>query len=68
MILLGAAPPRFPAHKFVNRLQVICTGLMLSVLGGVTEFERSIIRERQKEGIAVAKGKGAYRGRKRALR
>ena len=42
--------------------------LMLSVLGGVAEFERSIIRERQREGIAVAKGKGAYRGRKRALR
>jgi DNA invertase Pin-like site-specific DNA recombinase len=41
--------------------------LMLSILGGVAEFERSIIRERQKEGIALAKGKGAYRGRKRAL-
>jgi DNA invertase Pin-like site-specific DNA recombinase len=41
--------------------------LMLSILGGVAEFERSIIRERQREGIAVAKGKGAYRGRKPAL-
>lgn len=41
--------------------------LMLSILGGVAEFERSIIRERQREGIAVAKGKGAYRGRKKAL-
>jgi DNA invertase Pin-like site-specific DNA recombinase len=41
--------------------------LMLSILGGVAEFERSIIRERQREGIAVAKGKGAYRGRKCAL-
>ena len=41
--------------------------LMLSILGGVAEFERAIIRERQREGIAVAKGKGAYRGRKRAL-
>jgi DNA invertase Pin-like site-specific DNA recombinase len=41
--------------------------LMLSILGGVAEFERSIIRERQKEGIQVAKGKGAYRGRKRSL-
>jgi DNA invertase Pin-like site-specific DNA recombinase len=37
------------------------------ILGGVAEFERPIIRERQKEGIAVAKGKRAYRGRKRAL-
>jgi DNA invertase Pin-like site-specific DNA recombinase len=41
--------------------------LMLSILGGVAEFERAIIRERQKEGIQVAKGKGAYRGRKKAL-
>lgn len=41
--------------------------LMLSVLGGVAEFERAILRERQREGIAVAKGKGAYRGRKHAL-
>ncbi len=28
--------------------------LMLSILGGVAEFERSLIRERQREGIAVA--------------
>jgi DNA invertase Pin-like site-specific DNA recombinase len=41
--------------------------LMLSILGGVAEFERSIIRERQREGIAVAKSNGAYRGRKPAL-
>jgi DNA invertase Pin-like site-specific DNA recombinase len=41
--------------------------LMLSILGGVAEFERAIIRERQREGIAVAKGKGVYRGRKSAL-
>jgi DNA invertase Pin-like site-specific DNA recombinase len=41
--------------------------LMLSILGGVAEFERAIIRERQREGISVAKGKGVYRGRKRAL-
>jgi DNA invertase Pin-like site-specific DNA recombinase len=41
--------------------------LMLSILGGVAEFERSLIRERQAQGIALAKGKGVYRGRKRAL-
>jgi DNA invertase Pin-like site-specific DNA recombinase len=40
--------------------------LMLSILGGVAEFERAI-KERQREGIAVAKGKGVYRGRKSAL-
>lgn len=41
--------------------------LMLSILGGVAEFERSLIRERQREGIAVAKQNGAYRGRRRSL-
>jgi DNA invertase Pin-like site-specific DNA recombinase len=41
--------------------------LMLSILGGVAEFERSLIKERQAQGIALAKGKGVYRGRKRAL-
>lgn len=31
------------------------------------EFERALIRERQREGIALAKQRGAYRGRKKAL-
>ena len=41
--------------------------LMLSVLGGVAAFERDIIRERQKEGIAIAKAKGVYQGRAPSL-
>jgi len=41
--------------------------LMLSVMGAFAEFERALIRERQREGIALAKLRGAYRGRKRAL-
>lgn len=41
--------------------------LMLSVMGAFAEFERSLIRERQREGIALAKQRGAYRGRKKAL-
>lgn len=41
--------------------------LLLSMLGAVAEFERSMIRERQREGIAVAKAKGVYTGRKPAL-
>ncbi len=40
--------------------------LMLSVMGAFAEFERALIRERQREGIALAKQRGAYRGRKRA--
>lgn len=41
--------------------------LMLSVMGAFAEFERTLIRERQREGIAIARQRGAYRGRKRSL-
>lgn len=41
--------------------------LLLSMLGAVAEFERSLIRERQREGIAIAKTKGIYKGRKKML-
>ena len=39
--------------------------LMLSVMGAVHEFERSLIKERQLEGIALAKKRGAFKGRKK---
>ena len=41
--------------------------LMLSVMGAFAEFERALIKERQKEGIALAKKRGAYKGRKKSL-
>lgn len=41
--------------------------LLLSVMGAFAEFERSLIRERQLEGIQIAKKRGAYRGRQRSL-
>ena len=41
--------------------------LLLSVMGAFAEFERALIRERQREGITAAKARGAYRGRTRAL-
>ena len=41
--------------------------LLLSVMGAFAEFERSLIRERQMEGIALAKKRGAYKGRKAIL-
>jgi len=41
--------------------------LLLSVMGAFAEFERALIRERQREGIALAKQRGAYRGRQRSL-
>src|SRR2546421_12239216 len=41
--------------------------LMLSVMGAFAEFERALLQERQREGIALAKKRGAYRGRRRSL-
>jgi len=43
------------------------SNLLLSMMGAFAEFERSIIRERQLEGIAIAKKKGVYSGRKPSL-
>ena len=39
--------------------------LMLSVMGAVAEFERTLIRERQREGIALAKQRGEPKVRRR---
>ncbi len=41
--------------------------LLLSVMGAIAEFERELIKERQREGSATAKKRGAYAGRKRTL-
>jgi DNA invertase Pin-like site-specific DNA recombinase len=41
--------------------------LLLSVMGAFAEFERALILERQREGIAMAKQRGVYTGRKPAL-
>lgn len=41
--------------------------LMLSMLGAFAEYERTLIRERQREGIAKAKERGVYRGRPRRV-
>ena len=42
--------------------------LMLNVLGAVAQFEREMMLERQREGIAKAKADGKYRGRKPTAR
>ena len=41
--------------------------LMLTILGGIAQFERALIKERQAEGIALAKERGVYKGRAKAL-
>lgn len=43
------------------------SNLMLSLLGAVAEFERAIIGERQREGVQLAKARGAYKGRKQEM-
>ncbi len=41
--------------------------LLLTMMGAFAEFERELIRERQLEGIALAKKRGVYKGRKPSL-
>ena len=41
--------------------------LLLSIMGAFGEFERTLIKERQLEGIALAKKRGVYQGRNKAL-
>jgi DNA invertase Pin-like site-specific DNA recombinase len=43
------------------------SNLMLSVMGAIHEFDRAILKERQREGIVLAKKRGAFRGRKKSL-
>jgi len=43
------------------------SNLLLSVMGSFAQFERELIRERQREGIAIAKREGKYSGRKPSL-
>lgn len=53
---------------FENNRAEPTSKLLLSVMGAVAEFERSLIRERQREGIAIAKAQGRlHAGRKKKL-
>lgn len=59
--------------EFVKEDQVLTgkdspiANLMLSVMGAFAEFERSLVKELQRDGIALATTRGAYPRRKRAL-
>lgn len=55
--------------EFVSKKEAIDTNtptgkFMLTVFGAVAELEREYILQRQREGIAVAKAAGIYKGRK----
>jgi len=49
----------FESNKKADPFQ----NLMLSMLGAISQFERDLMLERQREGIAIAKAKGKYKGR-----
>lgn len=42
--------------------------LMLTMIGAINEFERANLLERQREGIAIAKAEGKFKGRKDIIR
>jgi DNA invertase Pin-like site-specific DNA recombinase len=50
-----------------NKTECPIATLTLSMMGAFAQFERSLLLERQREGIAIAKAKGVYSGRKCAL-
>ncbi|MFV3334171.1 recombinase family protein [Pseudomonas sp. NY15437] len=57
-------------HVHFHKENLVFTGeanptqdLMLNIMGSVAQFERTMIRERQREGVAKAKAKGVYKGR-----
>jgi DNA invertase Pin-like site-specific DNA recombinase len=53
----------------LGKLDNTATGkLMLTVLGAIAAFEREMMLERQREGIAAAKAAGKYKGRKPTAR
>src|SRR5689334_9911720 len=69
--LCEALRRRSPGHSWVpvGSLRITAHSAS-SVLCGAphnAEFERALIHERQREGIALAKQRGAYKGRKKAL-
>ncbi|MDO7909187.1 recombinase family protein [Pseudomonas sp. 22-AL-CL-001] len=61
-------------HVYFDKEKLEFTGedspsqkLMLQMMGAVAQFERAMIKERQREGIAKAKEKGVYKGRTKTV-
>ena len=60
LVLLSMGGERFDTRNPTAKL-------MLTVLAAVAEFERNLMLERQREGIAIAKAAGRFKGRKRSV-
>lgn len=54
-------------HFMANQTSTPMTNLTFGVLSLIAEYERNLILERQREGIARAKAAGRYRGRRKVL-
>ena len=52
-------------HTLVNGKINPTAQMIIAILGTISQMERDLLRERTKEGIAIAKAKGSYKGRKR---
>jgi len=52
-------------HTMVNGKPNPTATMLIQIMSAVAEFERKQIKERTAEGIAIAKAKGKYKGRKR---
>jgi DNA invertase Pin-like site-specific DNA recombinase len=64
-VFKGVVANRRSLAKAISLNTATPTGrLMLNVIGSVTQFEREMMLERQREDIAKAKGEGKYKGRK----
>ena len=58
--------------KIISQKENLDTGsptgkMMITMIGAIATFERELILERQKEGIAIAKAAGKYKGGKKIL-
>ena len=56
-----------PPMRFAAGTDSPMDEMMMTMLAGFAQFERAMIRERQREGIEAAKAKGVYKGRKPSL-
>jgi len=56
-----------PVREGMEGGRAAMANLVLSIMGAIAEFERTLILERQREGIAIAKAEGKYRGSKPKL-
>ena len=60
LVVLSMGGERFDTRNPTSKL-------MLTILAGVATWEREIMLERQREGIARAKNEGKYTGRKKTI-